>query len=76
MQTSGWMTTRPPRTMCWVPCRRARRETLLPVSVSMKEDLGLDWAAAAAAVGGIVEGRLVRGFGILVNEDGGGEVKE
>ena len=71
MQTSGWMTTRPPRTMCWVPWRRARRETLLPVSVSMKEDLGLDWAAAAAVVGGIV--KKVRGevIGELTDEWGG-----
>lgn len=34
MQTRGERTQRPPRVMCWVPCSWARRETLLPVSVS------------------------------------------
>lgn len=33
MQTSGWITARPPRMMCWVPCSWERRATLLPVSV-------------------------------------------
>ena len=32
MQTSAWMTVRPPRTMFCVPWIWARRETLLPVS--------------------------------------------
>lgn len=32
MQTSAWMTVRPPRIMFWVPWIWERRETLLPVS--------------------------------------------
>lgn len=32
MQTSAWMTVRPPRTMFCVPWICERRETLLPVS--------------------------------------------
>lgn len=39
MQTPGEMTQRPPRVMCWVPWSRARRETLLPVSVSSQSGL-------------------------------------
>ena len=35
MQTSGWMTDRPARIICWVPTSWFLRATLLPVSVSM-----------------------------------------
>lgn len=37
MTTSCWMTDLPASTMCGVPCRRARREILLPVSCGREE---------------------------------------
>lgn len=51
MQTLGERTHRPPSVMCWVPCSWARRETLLPVSVSTQVDC---WVGAGGLEGGIL----------------------
>ena len=69
IQTLGEMTQRPPRVMCCVPCSWARRETLLPVSVSTQVDW-LEGGLEEAGGGGIVDGLLGRG-----RKGGGGEGK-
>lgn len=58
IRTWGWITARPPRMMCWVPCSWERRATLLPVSVSMYSPFGgLDvLVEVEVEVGGMVGG--------------------
>lgn len=62
MQTRGERTQRPPRVMCWVPCSWARRETLLPVSVSTQVE----------GVEGLVGGIFWEGEGGGMCDDGVG----
>lgn len=81
MQTEGERTQRPPRVMCWVPCSWARRETLLPVSVSTQVEGagglegGIFWGSRGAWGGGgegvcMVEGK--RGNNGILMVAGGG----